>query len=491
MILARCCVTAILVLSGTGVIAQTSDESHTIVEALRSGDYGGAHEMVESALKQWPEDPRLWTLNGLALSHLADSRGAIEAFRRALAQAPDYVPALEGEAQLLYRQHSQEAVPLLRRLQQLRPENRTSVAMLAILAFERRDCKDGLESFEASRALFFSEKAALEQAGACFVHLNRAADAIPIFHRVLELTPDDKRVRYNLGVAEWQAGRYRDVIGTLVPLSEDSVPDADVLDLLAEAYEASEDTPKAVATLRFAIAVNPAASRYYVDFADICLVHSSFQVGVDMLDFGLRHVPTPAPLYLARGILYAQLGQYEKSESDFTRADELSPNISGASEAEGMVALQQNRPGEAEMTIRQRLQKNPDDAFLNYLLAEALARAGASPGSEKFTEAIAAASRAIQVKPKFSLARDVLSRLYLQEGKTQKAIEQDRLALRDDPTDQTALYHLILALKKAGKNDELPGLLTQLAKLKQQSRIKETNERKYTLVEGASGEKRN
>lgn len=486
MNLVRCHFAAILAVTCAKLIAQTPDQSYAITGALRSGNYLAARKMAASALKQNPEDPRLWTLQGLALSHLADLAGAIESFRHALAKAPLYTPALEGEAQLLYQQHSQTAVPLLKRLEKLNPSDRTSAAMLAVLAFERGDCRAALPDFEASRSLFFSQPTALEQAGECFVRLNRSAEAIPVFRRVVELSPSDRRVRYNLAVVEWRAGNYRDVIATLAPIAKDSPPDADALDLLAEAYEASSDTPKSVETLRAAIAADPSVPRYYVDFADICLAHSSFQVGVDMIDFGLRHVSRAAPLYLARGILYAQLAEYTKSESDFATADALNPNFSGASEAEGMMALQENRPGEAETTIRQRLHKNPNDAFLNYLLAEALARAGATPGSEKFQDAMEAASRAIKLKPNFALARDVLSRLYLQEGKTQEAIEQGRMALNDDPTDQTAVYHLILALRKAGDENEIPGLVSQLARLRQQSRMKESAERRYSLVEPAA-----
>jgi len=326
----------------------------------------------------------------------------------------------------------------------------------------------------------------MEQAGACFVKLNRPAEAISVFQQVLRLSPDDRRARYNLAVVEWQSGRYQDVITTLVPAAKESPADGDALDLLAEAYEATSDTPKSVETLRAAIEADPAVPRYYLDFADICMVHSSLQVGVDMIDFGLRHVPDQSPLYLARGILYAQLGQYEKAEGDFATANTLNPDFSGTAEAEGTIALQQNRPGEAVATMRQRLKKNPDDAFLNYLLAEALVRAGPRPGSQEVQDAIAAALRAIQLKPKFPVARDVLGRLYLQEGKTKLAIEQDRLALREDPTDQTALYHLILALRKEGDQKELPGLVSQLAQLRQQARMRESSERRYSLVEGSS-----
>jgi thioredoxin-like negative regulator of GroEL len=44
----------------------------------------------------------------------------------------------------------------------------------------------------------------------------------------------------------------------------------------------------------------------------------------------------------------------------------------------------------------------------------------------------------------------------LQEGHYRAAVEQSRRALERDPKNQTALYHLIQALRKTGENQEIP-----------------------------------
>ncbi|MDQ2944344.1 MAG: hypothetical protein M3Y27_00090, partial [Acidobacteriota bacterium] len=206
----------------------------------------------------------------------------------------------------------------------------------------------------------------------------------------------------------------------------------------------------------------------------------------DMVTFGLKRIPTAAPLYIARGVLYVQLGEYEKSDVDFLQAERLDPQVGDAAAAMGMAALQENRLPEAETGIRERLKQHRNDPFLLYLLAETLLRRGAAPGSSEFHEATNAASRAVSIQPRFALARDVLGRLYLEEGKTSEAIEQSRLAVRHDPSDQTALYHLIVALRKDHRTTELPPLIKQLAALREEARTKENNQRKYALVEAAN-----
>ncbi len=101
---------------------------------------------------------------------------------------------------------------------------------------------------------------------------------------------------------------------------------------------------------------------------------------------------------------------------------------------------------------------------------------------------LTAASRAAQLKPDFVLARDLLGNLYLKSGELDKSIEQSRLALHESPSDQEALYHLIQALRKSGKDSkgELPALVKRLADLRQESRKTEASETKYKLYEPAS-----
>ena len=52
-----------------------------------------------------------------------------------------------------------------------------------------------------------------------------------------------------------------------------------------------------------------------------------------------------------------------------------------------------------------------------------------------------------------------------------------------DPKDQTALYHLIQALRKTGDKAEIPDLLKRLAQLRKQTAHEESQRYQYKLVE--------
>ena len=66
-------------------------------------------------------------------------------------------------------------------------------------------------------------------------------------------------------------------------------------------------------------------SNLYLDFATIAFAHQSFQVGIDIVSDGLTLQPQAASLYVARGVLYVQLAEYDKAEADFERANQLDP----------------------------------------------------------------------------------------------------------------------------------------------------------------------
>lgn len=77
----------------------------------------------------------------------------------------------------------------------------------------------------------------------------------------------------------------------------------------------------------------------------------------------------------------------------------------------------------------------------------------------------------------------MLAKLYLQAGNYRDAVEQCRKALAEDPRDQTALYHLIQALRKTGDRADIPDLLKRLAELRKQSAHEESQRNQYKLVE--------
>ncbi len=480
-------VLAALVASCALVFAQTTTAGiEPVTSALRAGEFDDALQLLQPELEQQPKNPRLWALRGIALSGKRNKKEALVAFRHALSISPDYLPALEGAAQIEYDSGGSGAAPLLKHILKLHPGDSTSSAMLAVLEYQRGDCGAAVPHFEQGGSIVDSQPEAMQAYGDCLMRLKEPKKATAVFARALGQANGDIHARYRLASAQMAAQSPKDAIATLQPLLQQNAADADVLALLASAYEADGNTPEAVRVLRQAILSDPHNVNLYVDFANISLDHQSFQVGVDMIDAGLVAEPKAAPLYVARGVLYVQLAQYDKAEADFEEADALNPRQSVGSVAEGLVAVQQNDPEHALSTVRAKLAKKPNDAFLLYLQAQILTQRGPDPGSAEFKQAMASAKQAISLRPSLAPARDVLAKLYLQAGENEAAVEECRKALNSDPKDQTALYHLIQALRKSRRTEELPDLLKRLAALRIEGTKDEAERNRYKLVEDKS-----
>ena len=459
------------------------EPSAAIVSSLRNREFDHALQLLQPALQQSPKNPQLWMLQGLAYAGKGDSKAALTSYQSALKISPDYLPALEGAAQLEYDAGDPEAIPLLEHILRLQPTESTSHAMLAVLAYKKGDCPSAVEHFAQSGTLLNSQPGAMQDYGICLLKLKKTEKAVEVFRDILAAHPEDVHARRALAAVQLDAGAASAALTTLQPLLV-SNPDVTTMQLESAADEATGNTPNAVKVLRDAIIKDPRNVALYVDFANLAMNHQSFQAGVEMINAGLKLQPDAAALYLARGVLYVQLASYEQAEEDFQKAEQLDPRESISAAAQGMVAEEKNQsdPDKALATVRAKLKRKPGDAFLWYLQAAILSQKAPEPGSAEFQEGVNSAKKAVVLQPSLAAAHNVLAKFYLQSGQNTLAIRECRLALESDENDQTALYHLILALRKTKDQTEIPELLKRLAKARQRAAKEEGEHNRYKLV---------
>ena len=482
----------VLAVFQSGIVGQAVNEGvASIISALQSRDFGKALQLLQPALETSPRNPQLLVFQGLAYSGEGNATAALGSYQAALKIVPDYLPALKGAAELEYDAGRPDAVPLLEHILRLRPHDETSHAMLAVLAYKSGDCDKAVAHFSESGPILYSQPEALRAYGACLLKLKQTDKAVEIFQALLKLQGDDPRARQSLAAVQLTAGQTQNALATLQPLL-DVDPDVRTMQLAAAIYEANHDTPNAVKILRQAIVKDPRNTGLYVDFADMAMNHQSFQTGIEMVDAGLKLQPASAELYLARGVLYVQLAEFDRAEADFEKAEQLDPRQGLSAAAQGMVAEErnQNDPGQALATVQAKLAKKPGDAFLWYLQAAILSQKAPDPGSTEFNQGLTSAQKAVTLDPSLTAAHNVLAKFYLDSGQNALAVKECRLVLEQSPADQTALYHLVIALRKTGEQAEIPELLKRLAKARQDATRQEAERNRYKLVVTEDAESR-
>jgi tetratricopeptide (TPR) repeat protein len=469
-----------------------SASTSSVIEDLQKGEYDDAVRVADVLLRADPRSYKVWTLRAMGLERSGHPKEALNDYQHALNLSPNYLPALEGAAQLDYKAQSNQAIPILRRILVAKPESATAHAMLGVLEYRRHDFAAAVGDFDAAGDLTGSQPNALMAYGISLAHLKRDADAIQRFQQLLALQPENADARYDLALLEWRTSTAADALDTLGPLLDGQVADSQAMRLAAAIHESNNETPQAIEMLRGAIAADPNDVSNYLDFATLAATHGSFAVGVDILNIGIKQLPNSSVLYMARGVLYGQNADTEKAMADFERAHALDPSNTVAASAEGIAQSQSHKHEAALEDFKRQVREHPNDAYGHYLLAEAISW---SPNDEKsgahresLLQAISEARKATEIDPRLVQAYDLLGSLYLQTEQIEPAIKECRTALKIEPKDQQSLYTLILALRKTSSKDELKSLVQRLTELRKEEGVENSQKAKYgQLVEERSG----
>ncbi|MBE7182598.1 MAG: tetratricopeptide repeat protein [Terriglobus roseus] len=409
------------------------------------------------------------SLEAVAFSAQQQSDAALGAFQRALTHCPAYLPALEGAAQIQFARKSPAAVPLLERIVTQQPTNVPAHAMLATTLAAQRNCKAALPHFATAEPAMRTHPELQQSYGSCLADTGDLAAALVQYQELAAAHPSDA-AQYDIAVLQWRGGRGQEALRTLDPLLSSGQFEP-AFSLGSRVAESLGDTAHAVAWLRQAILLSPENVDNYVAFANLAFIHSSFQVGIDVLNAGLQRLPSAAPLLVARGVLEVQISQQPQAIADFEQAHKLDPQLSLSVDALGIVQSQQHQDKASLDLFRKQAQQHPDDAVVQYLLAEQLGE-NENTGTDDLNDAIAAAKRATALDPQYQPAHDLLAKLYLRAGEPKLAIAQANLALAQDPNDQEALYQQLMASRRSGDTAAIKSLVDRL------QRARAENERK-------------
>src|SRR5664279_5222359 len=178
-----------------GAAQAGENELDEVRAALQNREYEKALDLLRPLLEASSSNPQLWTLQGKAYAGGGQSKQALISFYKALSIAPDYVPALQGEAQIKFDAGSPAAIPVLEHLLRLRRDDKTSHGMLAVLEYRQGNCARAVVHFEKAGDLFDSQVEALHADAVCLVKLKQVAKGAQVFERVVAMEPANLKER--------------------------------------------------------------------------------------------------------------------------------------------------------------------------------------------------------------------------------------------------------------------------------------------------------
>ncbi len=339
-----------------------------------------------------------------------------------------------------------------------------------------RDARAALKKGDEKRALDLLAKLGPDDgaghfaAGALLVDEKAYAAAAREFGMARRTYKDPYTAGYDETLAYVNAGDYPSAIQTANELLNEGYRTAELANVAATAYLKSGQTKEAYNALRVATELDPKGEDSYVDLCSICLDNDNYDLGLEIANIGLSHLPKSSRLYLQRGVMRAMKGQFADAEQDFTTAARLAPQEVMPAVALALVSMQSNNLDNAVAILREAATRHPDDYFAQYWFAEALLHAGAVPGTKGGDEALAALQASVRSKPDFWHSRADLGKVLLERGEVDPAIVQLEKAAELNPTASGPLYLLAQAYRRKGNLERAGEIAARVGKMQTDDR---------------------
>jgi tetratricopeptide (TPR) repeat protein len=465
-------------------------------------EFDAAIRTLDRLVTTSPAELKALNLLGIALTGAGRTKDANLRFRQALKIDPTFVPARKNLAvnefnsgKVLVAQRHFEQV-----LQQS-PEDPVAHVHLGEIAFAQKRLAAARAHYEKSGARVLQQPLWTLHYASCLLDQHETAKAITILD---QLPAADADSYFLAGVALGQAGAYADAarffaaartgykdpyaagynqtlmlieagehqtaIDVAQGLFDQAARPAELYSLVSRAFVGAGRLKDAYDALREAARLEPTVETHYLDLALICLDHENYDLGLEIVDVGLKYRPDSGPLHLQRGVVLAMKGMMEQAEPEFERARQLVPDGAGSYVALAMTWMQTGRTVKAVDMLRERARADKSNAAIQHMLGVALMRSGLDPAEPGAVEAVHAFEAAIRLDPRFGGAYAELGKLLLKRDQLQPAIVALERAVALDPEHAAPAYSLAQAYRRSGQTARAQELLARVSRLNARER---------------------
>jgi tetratricopeptide (TPR) repeat protein len=450
--------------------AQDPPQYREAVQLVQQQRWEAALDKIQELRQQYPGNPKLGNLEGLALLGSGNPDKAVAVFEQVLVVHPDFFPTLKNLAVLEWETRKPQATEHTEQALKIEPRDPILNAYAAVADLENRNASGASRHLDLAGNAISAMSPEIEMRLAYLLGTNGLyPGAAHVYQDIVAHGGRSPTLTYNLGLAQYLAGSYDEAIQTLEEgRSRGHSPDE--LNLLAQAYEKNHQTQLAIDRLREAIALFPTDENNYLDLATICIDHNAYPLGIEIIQLGLKTRPGSERLLFQLGVLHALSGEFDLARDEFRKAGKLAPGKDLPVAALELADIQQNGRKDTLQELRRNLKQKGDSAILCYLLGSSLVRNGAQPGTPEYAEARAVFQRAVRLDPKLPYPYIELGKMYEQAGKILEAIPLFEKAAALGPRDPSSFYHLARDYQKLNQPQKASQMLHKLKEIEQHSR---------------------
>ncbi len=492
--------------NGPFLIAQDSVEAardlfRQALQAAQGDDFPGARALVQQGLQLRPRDPDGLNLLGEIEERLGAPRSAIAAYDLARIADPEWVVPLSGLGRVYVEQGEfLSALPHLRRATELAPQDPAAFALLG-------SAQRGLGRTRVARASFQqawdlapdSLQLGVDVASAEFADHDLDA-AIATAELLTEQAPGQSVSWFTLGNFLIESTSVDHFVRAPAAFRKaiETDPASPALWLrLASVYSELGLTNEREAALREAVALGADGTDIWLALGDALEMQSRHTEAIEAFGRVIEADPGNGRAYYRRGQVYMSMNNRDAAEADVARAIAATPEdidalltmaqfqlnggdpegaeayvdrvyavYPGATEADlmlGRIRVQQGRTAEAIPLLERAAAADTDQIDAEYLLGQALLKEGQT---DRGRDLMAEYQTKLQERRDYhveSLRLGVMGRgriykirgrIYLQEGRSEEALEQLVAATEMMPADGEAWALLATVYDALGRTDE-------------------------------------
>jgi tetratricopeptide (TPR) repeat protein len=453
-----------------GCLGQDPPEYSQAAQLVQQQRWAEALKLIRALQQQYPGNPKVENLKGLALLGSGDTKSALVAFEHVVAARPDFFPALKNLAILEWEWNRPSATAHTDQALKLRPPDPVLNAYAVFSDLQKKDTAAVNQHLEKASDAISALPPELEmRMGTQMGKAGLYPQAVKLFQSLMARAGNSPNLSYNLGLAQSLAGDDQGAISTLES-DRSRKPSSDGLNLLAQVYEKTNQTQLAIDRLREATSLYPTDENNYLDLATICIDHNAFPLGIEVVEVGLKNKPGSQKLLIQLGLLHALSGRFDEARVEFDQANKQAPSRDLPIAAVELANIQQSRFGEAVHDLRKKVKQNGNSAILWYLLGKAVIINGAAPGRPEFTEAQSAFQEAIRLDPKLPYSYIELGKIYFQLGRTEESVPLFEKGIALAPQEPSSYYRLAMAYKKLNQTERANQMLDRLKEMNRRTR---------------------
>jgi tetratricopeptide (TPR) repeat protein len=290
--------------------------------------------------------------------------------------------------------------------------------------------------------------AELTRAGTRHLESGEFAMALEQFRAAARLRPGDPALQFNLGLALFRLGRYREALAPLKSSLAHAGSAAQARYLRGTIFFQFDEFESCSRELEPIRASGPEIEHV------LYMLVESYRNSRDaersrgaFVELGTRY-PDSAFLHKLMGMAHEWQNNETKAIEEFQQALRVNPRMPEMAFAIGFIYFKQQRYEDARAWFSKELALDPCSAKSHHYLGEM------DFAAEKWVQAAARYRKAIECDPDFGDAYVGLGAVLEHEGKLEAAVKLYREAVRLKPRDMRAHYKLGLALRRTGDREE-------------------------------------